>query len=149
MLLGAPSAQAQDSRLAETLAVTIGIDMHNHVYPAGTEPHARPGQEPTASLDLLPELKLSGLRAVCAAFVLDFTQISKPGDALANYLTWVTALDAQLEKSGLRRALSLKEASAKPAHPSAKRRGLLLHRGPPGANRAGISARPAPSSAPP
>ena len=28
-----------DPRVAQVMSETIGIDMHNHVYPAGTEPH--------------------------------------------------------------------------------------------------------------
>ena len=32
-------ADMEDPRVAEVLSGTIGIDMHNHVYPAGTEPH--------------------------------------------------------------------------------------------------------------
>jgi hypothetical protein len=28
-----------DPRVAQVMSRTIGIDMHNHVYPAGTEPH--------------------------------------------------------------------------------------------------------------
>ena len=33
-----------DPRVAQVMSGTIGIDMHNHVYPAGTEPHPQRGQ---------------------------------------------------------------------------------------------------------
>jgi membrane dipeptidase len=95
---------------------TIGIDMHNHVYPAGTEPNSQRGQprrqeeQPQVpGLFLAEELKRSGLTAVCASFVLDFAQNDKPGDARGIFLRWLTAIDAQLEKGHIRRALNLKD----------------------------------------
>ncbi len=50
--------------------------------------------------------------AVCAAYELDFTPISKPGDARNNYLRWIDALDKQLEKEHLHRAFHLKDLEA-------------------------------------
>jgi len=32
-----------DQGVAQVLSRTIGIDMHNHVYPSGTEPHPQQG----------------------------------------------------------------------------------------------------------
>src|ERR1700743_1221181 len=37
--VGSLVAEESDPRVAQILAKAIGIDMHNHVYPAGTEPH--------------------------------------------------------------------------------------------------------------
>ena len=98
---------------------TIGIDMHNHVYPAGTEPHPQRGQpqrqeeqQQAPELFLAEELKRSGLTAVCASFVLDFAPNNKPGDARDNFLRWLTAIDAQLEKGHIHRALNLKDLQA-------------------------------------
>ncbi len=94
---------------------TISIDMHNHVYPAGTEPHPQRGQprrqeeqQQAPGLSLAEELKESGLAAVCASFVLDFAANEKTGDARDNFLRWLTAIDAELEKGHIRRALKLK-----------------------------------------
>jgi len=58
---------AVDPRVAKVMAGTVSIDMHNHVYPAGTE-------RPQHGLELLivEELKRSGLTALCASYVLDF-----------------------------------------------------------------------------
>ena len=126
------NAQAIDPRVAQVLSKTIGIDMHNHVYPSGTEPHpqrnsqngspqgsapARPdaGQQ-GLELSLADELKQSGLAAVCASFVLDFARNEKPGDARTNFLHWLDAIDAQLEKGHIQRALTLSDLQATHEH---------------------------------
>jgi membrane dipeptidase len=120
MLLGPAwlhaAADGADPRLAQIMSKTIGIDMHNHVYPAGTEPHPQNGQPQqqgeqrrAPGLSLAEELRRSGLTAVCASFVLDFAPNHKPGDARDKYLGWLTAIDAQLQKGHLRRALNLKD----------------------------------------
>lgn len=109
------------------------IDMHNHVYPAGTEPHPQrgappggrgpggsphpegrphrqeprpPDDQPTLTLSLAEELARSGLTAVCTSFVLDFARNEKPGDARANFLAWLSAIDAELARGGVKRALT-------------------------------------------
>jgi membrane dipeptidase len=112
-----------DARAARVVSGTIGIDMHNHVYPAGTEPHPQHGQprrpeEPPQAPDLFlaEEIKRSGLTAVCASFVLDFAPSDKPGDARDNFLHWLTAVDAQLEKGHMHRALGLKDLQAAHGH---------------------------------
>src|SRR5579862_5630831 len=91
------SSQEADPRIAQIMSKTIGIDMHNHVYPKGTEPHPQGGRGPGGGpqggpgrgggppagapqwqdqrqqgpdLFLAEELKQSGLTAVCASFVL-------------------------------------------------------------------------------
>jgi membrane dipeptidase len=133
MLLGpawlSAASDAVDPRVAEVVSHTIGIDMHNHVYPPGTEPHpqqgppggqpprgpqARPPEEQQQAPELLPaeELKRAGLTAVRASFVLDFAPNKKPGDARDNLLRWFAAIDAQLEKGHIRRALNLTDLHA-------------------------------------
>ena len=127
MLLGpgwVPAAADEvDPRLAKVISGTIGIDMHNHVYPAGTEPRPQRGPQggppkgdPPPDLSLAEELRRSGLTAVCASFVLDFAPTHKPGDARENLFRWFTAIDAQLEKGHIRRALSLKDLQAAHEH---------------------------------
>jgi membrane dipeptidase len=126
MLLGPAwlnaSDQGDDPRVVQVMSRTISVDMHNHVYPAGTEPHPQHGpqggpqrqeaQQQTPELFLAEELKRSGLTAVCASFVLDFAPNYKPGDARENFLRWLTAVDAGLEKGHLHRALNLKDLQA-------------------------------------
>jgi membrane dipeptidase len=109
------AGDGMDARAVEVMSKTIGVDMHNHVYPAGTEPHPQPSQPQRQQEQLAPELLLgkeleqSGFTAVCASFVLDFARNDKPGDARDNFLRWLTALDLQLEKGHMRRALTLKD----------------------------------------
>jgi membrane dipeptidase len=118
------AADDADPRIAQVMSKTIGVDMHNHVYPAGTEPHPQRGgqprrqeeQQPGPELSLADELKRSGLTAVCASFVLDFAQNDKPGDARDNFLHWLTAIDAQLENGHIHRALNLKDLKAAHDH---------------------------------
>ena len=99
------------------MSATIGIDMHNHVYPAGTGPQPRPQDEPQGpDLFLAEELKRSGLTSVCASFVLDFAPNKKPGDARDSFLRWLTAMDAQLEKGHMHRALNLEDLQATHDH---------------------------------
>jgi membrane dipeptidase len=123
-LSGVP--EAVDPRVAQVMSRTIGIDMHNHVYPAGTDPHVQggpppgpqggappPQQEPQGpALMLADALKESGLSAVCASYVLDFNPNQKPGDAREHLLRWLGAVDAQLEKRHIQRALNLEDLQA-------------------------------------
>lgn len=108
-----PSAPTPTTASVDTTSKAIAIDMHNHVYPTGTEPH-RGGGPPGSSddapaLSISDELKQSGFTAVCASFVIDFANNQKPGDARTNLLHWFDAVDAELEKGHLKRALNLKD----------------------------------------
>ena len=106
-----------DPRVAKIVADTVAIDMHNHVYPAGTQQGPQGGDSgPTLSFG--EELKLSGLTAICAAFALDRAGNKQPGDARVNFLKWLDAIDAELEQGHVSRALTLKDLRA--AHKSGK-----------------------------
>jgi hypothetical protein len=39
LLAGRALGEDVDPRVAKVMAATVAVDMHNHVYPAGTEPH--------------------------------------------------------------------------------------------------------------
>ncbi len=111
-----------NARLTQVMSGTIAIDMHNHVYPAGTEPHPQQGlgqgqkQAQAPSLLLADALRRSGLTAVCASFVLDFAPNHKPGDARDNLLRWLTAMDTQLDQGHIRRALNVQDLQAAHRH---------------------------------
>jgi membrane dipeptidase len=74
----------------------------------------QPQQGP--GLSLANEIKQSGLTAVCASFVLDSAPFSKPGNAQSTFLHWLTAIDEQLEKGHMHRALNLKDLQAAHDH---------------------------------
>jgi len=127
MLLGPAELNAAgegvDARTARVISGAIGIDMHNHVYPAGTEPHPwhdqaprKDEQPPAPELSIAEEIKESGLTAACASFVMDFAPNKKPGDARDNLLSWLSAIDAELEKGHIRRALNMNDLRAAHAH---------------------------------
>lgn len=100
---------AEDSKAAQVLASTIGIDMHNHVTPGASQEQGRKEQQnPQATLDLSDEIKRSGLTAVCAAFRLDFNA----KDPYATFLQGLTAIDDLMGKEGLSRAMNLKDLEA-------------------------------------
>ncbi len=103
-------ADAEDPRVAQVLAGTIGIDIHNHVTPAGQgRSRVRRGnRQPQADLDLADEIKRSGFTAVCAAFRLDFNA-SNP---YARFQQGLTAIDGLMAKDRLTRALNLKDLKA-------------------------------------
>ncbi len=116
------AADAVDPRVARVMSRFIAIDIHNHVYPAGTEPHPqgqppRQEEQPQApALSLAEALRQSGLTAVCASFGLDFAAFAKPGDARDVFLHWLTAIDAELEKGHIHRALNVKDLQAAHDH---------------------------------
>jgi membrane dipeptidase len=114
-------ARDSDPRLAQVKALTIGIDMHNHVYPPGTEMANSPmswlqGLDDGPPLLLSEQLKLAGLTAVAANYKTDVSRGVKPGETLPSFLSWCAAMDAELEKEHMRRALRLKDLEA--AHSS-------------------------------
>jgi membrane dipeptidase len=117
MLLGPAwlNAAEVDPRVARVMSRIIAIDIHNHVYPAGTEPR-QDEQKEAPALFLAEEIRQSGLTAVCASFGLDFAPFAKPGEARDVFLHWLTAIDAQLEKGHIRRALNLKDLQTAHEH---------------------------------
>lgn len=108
---GGTAGDDVDPRAAQVIARTIGVDMHNHVYPAGTEPHPQGGPPLPQGPELLlaEELKRSGLTAVGASYVLDFVPNVRPGEAREKLFNWFDAIDTQLAKGRMRRALNLKD----------------------------------------
>jgi hypothetical protein len=76
---GRALGQSVDPRVAKVVTSTLAIDMHNHVYPAGTQQGGR-GGDPGPALSFADELKLSGLTAIGAGFALDRAGNVKPGE---------------------------------------------------------------------
>ena len=103
-------ANLDDPRVAQILADTVGIDMHNHVSPVGAGPQqvAKEQQKAQSTLDLADEIKRSGFTAVCAAFRLSFNA----SDPYGTFSKGLTAIDGLVGKGGLTRALTLKDLQA-------------------------------------
>jgi membrane dipeptidase len=94
---------ALDPRVANIVAKTIGIDTHNHIDVPLTATEA-----PGPDIDLMVEMKKSGLSAICMTFATDY----QPGDAYQRFLNGLAAMDRQLERNGMKRSLTLSDVRA-------------------------------------
>jgi len=91
------AADTVDSRVADIVATTIGLDTHNHVDVPLTA-----AEMPGPDLDLAAEMKRSGLAAICMTFATDY----QPGDAYDRFLKGLSSMDRQLDRNGMKRSLT-------------------------------------------
>jgi membrane dipeptidase len=91
------AADITDSRVADIVAKTIGIDTHNHIDVPLTA-----AEMPGPSIDLAGEMRRSGLSAICMTFATDY----QPGDAYDRFLEGLASMDRQLERNGMKRSLT-------------------------------------------
>lgn len=105
--LAAWALDATDPRVAALVASTIGIDAHNHI-----DVPLAAAELPGPALDLAGELKKSGLSAICMTFAVDYQELRAPGEAYERFLNGLTAQDQQLQRTGLKRALTLADLQA-------------------------------------
>jgi microsomal dipeptidase-like Zn-dependent dipeptidase len=96
-----------DHRVAELVASTLGIDTHNHI-----DVPLMAAEVPGPNLDLAGELKRSGLSAICATFSVDRPNLTGPGEAYERFQNAMKAMDAQLARNGMQRALNLSDLKA-------------------------------------
>ncbi|SEC27064.1 dipeptidase [Terriglobus roseus] len=89
-----------DPKVSGIVANMIGIDTHNHVDLPLTA-----AEMPGPDIDLVGEMKRSGLSAICMTFATDYQQ----GDAYDRFLKGLEAADHQLKRSGVRRSLSVSD----------------------------------------
>ena len=90
-------SDAVDARVAQLVASTVGIDTHNHIDVPMT-----PAELPGPDLDLKGEFKRSGLSAICMTFATDY----QPGDPYERFHTAMGAMDRQLKRNEMKRALT-------------------------------------------
>jgi membrane dipeptidase len=102
-------AEITDPRVAGIVSTTIGIDTHNHVDVPLTG-----AEMPGPDIDLAGEMKRSGLSAICMTFATDY----QPGDANERFLKGLASMDRQLERNGMKRALTV--ADIRLAHKNGK-----------------------------
>jgi membrane dipeptidase len=91
------AADITDPRVADVVAKTIGIDTHNHIDVPLTA-----AEMPGPNIDLVGEMKRSGLSAICMTFATDY----QPGDAYERFLKGLASMDRQLERNGVKRSLN-------------------------------------------
>ena len=91
-----------DPRVAAIVAASYGIDTHNHVDVPLTKEDI-----PGPDIELAGEMKRAGLTAICMTFAVDYQQLVNPGDAYDRFLNGLTAMDAELAKNRMKRALNM------------------------------------------
>jgi len=99
------SVDTTDPRVAGIVATAIGIDTHNHIDVPLTA-----AEMPGPDIDLVGEMKRSGLSAICMTFATDY----QPGNAYDRFLKGLASMDRQLERNGVKRSLTL--ADVRTAH---------------------------------
>ncbi|MDE1153008.1 MAG: membrane dipeptidase [Micavibrio sp.] len=96
-----------DARTTALVAATFGIDTHNHIdVPLSVE------DGPAPDLDLADEMKKSGLSAISMTFAVDYHSLKNPGEAYSRFTSGLDGMDAQLQKNGMTRALTLADLRA-------------------------------------
>ena len=91
------AADITDSRLADLVAMTIGIDTRSHIDVPLTA-----AEMPGPNIDLAGEMKRSGLSAICMTFATDY----QPGDAYDRFLKGLASMDRQLERNAMKRSIT-------------------------------------------
>jgi membrane dipeptidase len=91
------AAEITDPRVADIVAKTVGIDTHNHVDVPLTA-----AEMPGPNIDLVGEIKRSGLSAICMTFATDY----QPGDAYDRFRKGLASMDRQLDRNGMKRSLT-------------------------------------------
>lgn len=93
-----------DSRIAAIVAKTIGLDTHNHIdVPLNSTESSYP------KIDLVGELKKSGLSAICMTFAVDYQKLVNPGDAYQRFINGLDAMDAALKDNNMKRSLNFSD----------------------------------------
>ena len=92
---------SEDDKIAKIVAKTFGIDTHNHIdVPLDV------AELPGPKIDLIGEMKRSGLSAVVMTFAVDYQKLTEEGQAYERFLNGLTAMDKVLELNEMTRALN-------------------------------------------
>ena len=93
-----------DPKIAAIVAKTIGIDTHNHIdVPSKME------ELPEIKIDLVGEMKKSGLSAICMTFAVDRPKLTEPGQAYERFVNGLNAMDEFLKTNTIKRSLNLSD----------------------------------------
>ncbi|WP_198174945.1 dipeptidase [Spirosoma arboris] len=96
-----------DPRVAAIVANTIGIDTHNHI-----DVPIIAAEVPGPTIDLVGEMKRSGLSAICMTFAVDYQPLRNPGDAYERFKNGLASMDKQLAQNNLKRSLNMADIRA-------------------------------------
>ncbi len=104
------SAEEADPRVAQIVARTIAVDMHNHV----NVPYARTAADakPVPAIDLAGQIKRSGFSAICETYNIDGLAEPQTGDYSKYFLQGLDFEDQLLKRNHMHRALTLQDLEA-------------------------------------
>lgn len=100
-------ANNSEDEVAKIVARTFGIDTHNHI-----DVPLNLAELPGPKLDLMGEIKKSGLSGIVMTFAVDYQKLTREGEAYERFLNGLTAMDNVLESNAMKRALNLADLQA-------------------------------------
>ncbi|WDF48472.1 membrane dipeptidase [Chryseobacterium sp. KACC 21268] len=100
-------ANNSEDEVAKIVARTFGIDTHNHI-----DVPLNLAELPGPKLDLMGEIKKSGLSGMVMTFAVDYQKLTREGEAYERFLNGLTAMDNVLESNAIKRALNLADLQA-------------------------------------
>jgi membrane dipeptidase len=103
-----------DPNVAAIVAKVIAIDTHNHI-----DVPMNMAELPATKIDLLAEMKKSGLSAICMTFAVDRPKLTQPGQAWERFVNGLDAMDIFLKENKISRSLNLSDL--KKAHKKKKK----------------------------
>jgi membrane dipeptidase len=96
-----------DPRVAGIVARTFGVDTHNHI-----DVPLIAAELPGPDVDLVTDIKKSGLSAICMTFAVDYQKLTRPGEAYERFICGLDAMDIILKSNNMQRALNLADLKA-------------------------------------
>jgi membrane dipeptidase len=93
-----------DPKIAAIVAKTMGIDTHNHI-----DVPSKMTELPVTKIDLLGEMKKSGLSAICMTFAVDRPKLTETGQAYERCINGLDAMDDFLKHNKMTRSLNMKD----------------------------------------
>ena len=93
-----------DPKIAAIVTKTIAIDTHNHI-----DVPAKTAELPEIKIDLLGEMKKSGLSAICMTFAVDRPKLTEPGQAYERFVNGLDAMDEFLKNNSMTRSFDLSD----------------------------------------
>lgn len=98
------SLSDDEKKVAKIVAKTLGIDTHNHI-----DVPLISSELPGAKIDLIGQMKKSGLSAIVMTFAVDYQKLTEEGQAYERFLNGLTAMDTALELNKMKRSLNLSD----------------------------------------